>query len=65
MWIVREFVSCTILKSALFFINADKSNMNVAIISCQECFFSNNAEKHVRSFFDKMVTTDRQKLDIM
>jgi len=38
--------------------------MDVAVVSCQECFFSKEAEALIRTFFDKLVTADKQKLDV-
>ncbi|XP_021955287.2 uncharacterized protein LOC110851714 isoform X2 [Folsomia candida] len=41
-----------------------KPTMDVAIVSCHECFFSKNAESHIRGFLDKLVTPDKQKMDV-
>ena len=38
--------------------------MDIAVISCQECFFSQRAEGHLKRFFENLVGADRQKLDI-
>ncbi|CAG7816922.1 unnamed protein product [Allacma fusca] len=38
--------------------------MDVAIISCQECFFSRVISDKIRVFFERMVTPDNQRIDI-
>ncbi|CAG7830833.1 unnamed protein product [Allacma fusca] len=39
--------------------------MDVAVISYQECLFSQNITDQIRHLFDRMVTPDSQRIDVV
>ncbi|CAL8106388.1 unnamed protein product [Orchesella dallaii] len=55
---------CSLCASSIMGSPRQRSKMDVAIVKCKECFFSREAEAHIRGIFEKLMTKDNQKMDV-